>query len=99
MKVMESHGKAICFRRIKRQKDKKFAKITDELKTGFNFSRNKNKYVMHFNAGKFYYMIDLILLSEQMLKLWSWKTRESHGKGHGKSWSLKVVKEYEPWVM
>ena len=30
----EGHGKAICFRKIKRQKDKKFEKITDELKTG-----------------------------------------------------------------
>ena len=100
VKVMESHGKTICFWKIKRQKEnKKFEKITDELKTGFNFSRNKNKHVMHFNAGKCYYMIVLILLSEQMRKLWSWKTWKSHGKGHGKSWIFKVVKEYKPWVM
>ena len=47
MKVMESHGKVICFRKIKRQKDKKFEKITGESKTGFNFSRNKNKHVFY----------------------------------------------------
>ena len=45
--VMESHGKAICFQKIKRQKDKKFEKITDKSKTGFKFSRNKNKYIFH----------------------------------------------------
>ena len=44
---MESHGKAICFQKIKRQKDKKFEKITDKSKTGFKFSRNKNKYIFH----------------------------------------------------
>ena len=32
VKAMESHGKAICVKKIKRQKDKKFGKITDELK-------------------------------------------------------------------
>ena len=47
VKVMESHGKVICFRKIKRQKDKKFEKITGESKTGFNFSRNKNKHVFY----------------------------------------------------
>ena len=36
VKVMESHGKAICFRKIKRQKE-----------TGFYFSRNKNKHVFY----------------------------------------------------
>ena len=36
-------------------------------------------------------MIVLILLSEQMLKLWSWKTWKGLGKGHEKSWNLKVV--------
>ena len=44
MKVMESHGKAICFhQKIKREKDKKFERITDESGTGFNFDRNKDK--------------------------------------------------------
>ena len=47
MKVIESHGQVICFWKIKRQKDKKFEKITDELKTGFNFSRNKNKHIFY----------------------------------------------------
>ena len=41
-------------------------------------------------------MIVLILLSEQMLKFWSWKTCKGRGKGHGKSWNFKIVKEYEP---
>lgn len=41
-------------------------------------------------AGKS--VIIFILLSEQILKLWSWKTR----KGHGKSWNFKNFKEYEP---
>ena len=36
-----------CFRRlVKRQKDKKFEKITDESKTSFNLSR-KNKQVFY----------------------------------------------------
>ena len=39
-------------------------------------------------------MIVLTLLSEQMLKLWLWKTR----KGHGRSGNFKIVKEYEPWL-
>ena len=43
----ESHGKAICFRRIKRQKDRKFEEITDESKTGFHVSRNKNKHIFY----------------------------------------------------
>ena len=48
MKVMESHGKTICFQKIpvKRQKDKKFEKITDKSKTSFNLSR-KNKPVFY----------------------------------------------------
>ena len=33
----EGHGKAICFQKMKRQKDKKFKKITEESETGFNF--------------------------------------------------------------
>ena len=45
VKVMESHGKAMCFRKVKRKKDKKFGKITDKLKTRFNFSRNKQKHI------------------------------------------------------
>ena len=31
VEVMESHGKAICFRKIKRQKDKKFEKNNKEV--------------------------------------------------------------------
>ena len=49
----EDHGKSwksnmvflIC--KIKRQKDKKFEKITDESETGFNFSRNKGKPIFY----------------------------------------------------
>ena len=37
-------------------------------------------------------MIGLKLLSEQMLKLWSWKTR----KGHRKSCDFIIFREYEP---
>ena len=44
---MESHGKAIFFRKIKRQNDKKFEKITDESETSFNFSGNKDKQVSY----------------------------------------------------
>ena len=47
MKVMESHGKAKCFWKIKKEKDKKLKIITDELKTGFNFRGNKNKDVFY----------------------------------------------------
>jgi len=43
VQVMEIHGKAICFLRIKRQKDKKSKKITDESETGFNYSTNRHK--------------------------------------------------------
>jgi len=46
VKVMESYGKAICFR--KSQKDnKKIEKITDESETGFNFSRNRPKHTFY----------------------------------------------------
>ena len=41
----EGHGKAICFRKIKRQKEKRFEKITDKSETGFNDSRNKDKHI------------------------------------------------------
>ena len=44
---MESDGKAKCFKKIKKQKDKKLKIITDELKTGFNFRGNKNKDVFY----------------------------------------------------
>ena len=44
---MESHGKAICFQKVKRKKDKTFQKITDESETGSNFSRNKEKHTFH----------------------------------------------------
>ena len=55
--LLESHGKAICLQKIKRQKDKKFEKITDESKTSFNFSKNKTStYFMHCNAGKYVIM-------------------------------------------
>ena len=37
-------------------------------------------------------MIGLKLLSEQTLKLWSWKTR----KGHRNSCNFIIFKEYEP---
>ena len=35
-------------------------------------------------------------ISVKMVKFRSWKTLKSHGKGHGKSWSFKCPKEYEP---
>ena len=55
LKVMESHGKAICSRKVKRQKDKNFEKITDESKAGCNFSRSKNKHAFYAfcNTGKY----------------------------------------------
>ena len=97
MKVMESHGKAICLQKIERQKDKKFEKVTDESKAGFNCSRNKTStYFMHVMLKNILLKIVLILPSKQMLKLWSWKTRKGHGEGHEKPWNLKIVKEYEP---
>ena len=41
-------------------------------------------------------MIILILLGEQLnVLVWSWKTRNGHGKGHGKSWNFKSF-EYKP---
>ena len=43
----EGHGKAICFWKIKRQKDSKFEKITDKLERGFEFSRNKDKHIFY----------------------------------------------------
>ena len=49
-KVMEfivGHGKAICFLKTKRQKDKKIEKITDEsTTTAFNFSRNRHRHAL-----------------------------------------------------
>ena len=49
---MESHGKAICLRKIERQKEKR--KITDESKPGFNCSRNKTSmYFIDCNAGEY----------------------------------------------
>ena len=45
VKVMKSHENAICFQKIKRQREKKFEKITDESETGFNLSKNKDKQV------------------------------------------------------
>jgi len=44
IKGMESHGKAICFPRIKRQKIKK---IRDKSETGFNFSTNRHKQLFY----------------------------------------------------
>ncbi len=34
-----------------------------------------------------------------MVKLRSWKTLKSRGKGYGKSWNFKSSKEYEPWKL
>jgi len=41
VKVMESHGKAICFLRIKMQTDK----ILKKVQTTSNFSREKHKVI------------------------------------------------------
>ena len=47
----EGHGKSwksnMLSENKKKQKDENFEKITDELKTCFNFSGNKNKHVFH----------------------------------------------------
>jgi len=52
---MESHGKAICFLRVKRQKDKKLKKITDESEIGLISVQIDTS--IHFipdnNAGKY----------------------------------------------
>ena len=53
MKVLEIHGKELCFRKIKGKKDEKFEKITDESATAFNFSGNRHEHFMHYNAGKY----------------------------------------------
>ena len=44
MKVMERHGKATCFRKIKCRNVRNLKKTTKESETGFNFSRNKDKH-------------------------------------------------------
>ena len=38
-------------------------------------------------------MIVLILLWEQMLKLWWGKTRKGYGNDHGKLWNFKIFKD------
>ena len=79
----EGHGKSWKSKKILRQKDKKFEEITDELETRSTFSRIKTSLCfMHYSCIMLENMIVLILLSKQMLKLWSWKTRKGHGKGH-----------------
>ena len=51
---MESHGKAICFRKIKLQKNKKFERKTDESKpTLISVEIKTITYFMHYNAGKY----------------------------------------------
>ena len=45
--LSEGHGKAICFRKTKRQKDEQFEKITEESATAFNFSRNRHQHVFY----------------------------------------------------
>ena len=44
MKVRETQGKAICFWKIKRKKEKKNKKLTDETAIAFNFSKNRHKH-------------------------------------------------------
>ena len=47
--LIVGHGKAICFLKTKRQKDKKKIKkkITDEsTTTAFNFSRNRHRHAL-----------------------------------------------------
>ena len=41
------HGESWKSKKILRQKDKQFEEITDELETGFTFSRNKDKHVLY----------------------------------------------------
>ena len=51
---------------------------------------------MHYSCIMLENMIVLILLSKQMLKLWSWKTRKGHGKGHYSHGILKSSKGTNP---
>ena len=81
VKVMESPGKAMSFQKIKRQKDKKFEKITHELEKGFSFSRNEDKHVLYaINAGKFV-IFDTTVRTN--LNFHHGKLSKSHGKSHG----------------
>ena len=53
MKVMESHGKAICFWKIKRQEDKKIERIKDKSKQALiSVEIKTSMYFMHYNTGK-----------------------------------------------
>ena len=59
MEVMESHGKAICFRKIKRQKDEKFEKLLTSRKQALiSVEIKTSTYLMHYSAGK--YVIKLL---------------------------------------
>ena len=54
MKVMESHGKAICFQKIKGQKDNKVEKYqTSRRQALISLKIKTSMYFMHFNAGKY----------------------------------------------
>ena len=84
----QSRGKEICFRKIKRQKDKKFEKIKDVSKTGFNFRTNDNKHV--FYALRCWKMLlNDCFDTTVRTKCFNF----DHGKG--RSWNFKIVKEYE----
>jgi len=45
--LRKGHGKAICFLRIKGEKDIKLKKIRDQSETGFNFSINRHKHAFY----------------------------------------------------
>jgi len=45
VKVRESQGKAMCFRKKKGKRKKK--KLTDESATAFNFSKNRHKHTFY----------------------------------------------------
>ena len=47
MRVMESHEKAKCFLRIKRQNDKQLKNSTDESETDLNFGRERHKHAFY----------------------------------------------------
>jgi len=53
VKAMESHGKAICFRKIKRENEKKKIKKLQTSKKQALISVEIDTHFMHYNAGKY----------------------------------------------
>ena len=72
------------------QKDRKFEKITDELETGFNFSRNKDRHIFLCIT-----MLENMLLKDcfdATVRTKCLNTGKGHWKGCGKSWDFKIFK-------